>query len=105
MPSNTITTGKVTSSFVGASGTFLMADIWTNVNGPTKGNWIKFPAVAQCEIQNPIPGVVVKPEMEIDIIYNNWRSVTLEAGALMKAEGVMAVENDRPLFIADLIRV
>jgi len=47
----------------------------------------------------------VKPEMEIDIIYNNWRSVTLEDGALMEAEGVMAVENDRPLFIADLIRV
>jgi len=31
--------------------------------------------------------------------------MTLEAGALMEAEGVMAVENDRPLFIVDLIRV
>ena len=82
-----------------------MADVWTGVDGPTKGNWIKFPAVAQCEIQKPIPEVVVSPEMGVDVMYNNWRSMTLEAGALMEAEGVMAVENDRPLFMADLIRV
>jgi hypothetical protein len=105
MPANTITTGKVTSSFVGASTTFLMTDAWTNVDGPTKGNWIKLPAIAQCEGQKAIPGVIVSPEMEVDVLYNNWRSITLEAGTLMEAEGAMAVENNRPLFMADLIRV
>jgi hypothetical protein len=35
----------------------------------------------------------------------NWRLMALEPDALMEAEGVIAFENDRPLFIADLIRV
>jgi hypothetical protein len=82
-----------------------MTDAWTNVDGPTKGNWIKLPAIAQCEGQKAIPGVIVSPEMEVDVLYNNWRSITLEAGTLMEAEGAMAVENNRPLFMADLIRV
>ena len=75
------------------------------MDGQGKGNWIKFPAVAHCSVQKPIPGVMVSPEMEMDVTFNNWRSMTIEPGALMEAEGVMAVENDRPLFIADLIRV
>ena len=65
----------------------------------------RFPAITQCEVQKSIPGVIVSPEMEVDVLYNNWRSITLEAGTLMEAEGVMAVENNRPLFIADQIRV
>ena len=56
-------------------------------------------------MQKAIPGVIASPEMEFDILYNNWRSMTLNPGSLMEAEGVMAVENNRPLFIADLIRV
>ena len=31
----------------------------------------------------------------MDVTFNNWRLMAIEA------EGVMAVENDRPLFIAD----
>ena len=38
MPTNTITTGKTTSSFVGASATLLITDVWTKVDGPSKGN-------------------------------------------------------------------
>ena len=83
----------------------LYIDASTNVDGPTKGNWIKFPGIAQCEIQKSIPGVIVSPEMEVDVLCNNWRSITLNAGTLIEAEGVMAVENNRPLFIADQIRV
>jgi len=82
-----------------------MTDASKNVDGPTKGNWVKFPGIAQCEMQKAIPGVIASPEMEFDILYNNWRSMTLNAGSLMEAEGVMAVENNRPLFIADQIRV
>jgi hypothetical protein len=41
----------------------------------------------------------------MDVTFNNWRLMAIEPGALIEAEGVMAVENDRPLFIADPIRV
>ena len=78
-----ITTGKTTSSFVGASATLLITDVWIKVDGPTKGNWI------------PSQGLLYHRRWEMDVKFNNWRLMALEPGALIEVEGVMAVENDR----------
>jgi hypothetical protein len=42
-------------------------------------------------------------DMPFDVVYNNWRQIPLEPGALIEAQGTIAVENYRPVFTADLI--
>jgi hypothetical protein len=48
---------------------------------------------------------VYKDEINLKVVCNNWRRPDLKAGAYVKAQGVLIVEDDIPMIMADRIRL